>query len=259
MQLLGRELGTQQTFEWAGMEWSSANLLLHLGLVGVAIGVALVASLLFDRFTSIRGSDQDSESLVERVWRRLAGRWMDRGQPQEGQSGDGSVLSEDQPAGPVSLTPLASRSNQFRFGRALMAELRLTIKGLQWWWFLVAGGLIVASLVVELETAHRWLLPIAWIWPALIWSTMGVREVQNHTDQLVFLAPHPLRRQLPITWLTGLIVTSLAGSGVLIRLLLDANLEGVLTWGVAAVFIPSLALALGTWSGSSKLFQIVYL
>ena len=33
---------------------------------------------------------------------------------------------------------------------------------------------------------------------------------------------------------------------------------GLLVWAAGALFIPSLALALGTWSGSSKLFEVVY-
>ena len=88
---------------------------------------------------------------------------------------------------------------------------------------------------------------------------MGVREVQNRTEQLVFSASHPLRRQLPVTWLSSLIVTALIGSGVLLRLLIDGNADGAVMWAVGALFIPSLALALGTLSGSSKAFQIGYL
>ena len=30
-------------------------------------------------------------------------------------------------------------------------------------------------------------------------------------------------------------------------------------WGMGALFIPSLALVLGVWSGSSKLFEVVYM
>ena len=88
---------------------------------------------------------------------------------------------------------------------------------------------------------------------------MGVREMQNRTDQLVFSASHPLGRQLPVTWLSGLIVTALIGSGVLLRLLIDGNADGAVMWAVGALFIPSMALALGTLSGSGKAFQIGYL
>jgi hypothetical protein len=33
----------------------------------------------------------------------------------------------------------------------------------------------------------------------------------------------------------------------------------LLAWGTGALFIPTLALALGVWSGSSKLFEVVYM
>jgi glucose uptake protein GlcU len=33
---------------------------------------------------------------------------------------------------------------------------------------------------------------------------------------------------------------------------------GLGAWTVGALFIPTLALALGVWSGSSKLFEVVY-
>ena len=34
---------------------------------------------------------------------------------------------------------------------------------------------------------------------------------------------------------------------------------GAGAWAVGALFIPTLALALGVWSGSGKLFEILYL
>jgi len=102
------------------------------------------------------------------------------------------------------------------------------------------------------------LLPLAWLWPVLIWSSMGAREVQNRTEELVFANPHPLRRQLPATWLGGLIVALLTGSGVALRLVLTGNWSALLAWGVGALFIPSLALALGAWTGSGKAFEGLY-
>jgi hypothetical protein len=88
---------------------------------------------------------------------------------------------------------------------------------------------------------------------------MGGQEVEHKTDQLLFTAPHPLQRQLVATWLAGLTIALVAGSGVLARYLIEGDGAGVITWVLAALFIPSLALALGTWSSSAKLFQITYL
>jgi len=50
----------------------------------------------------------------------------------------------------------------------------------------------------------------------------------------------------------------ITGSGFGSRLLLAGDWRGLLAWLIGALFIPTLALTLGVWSGSSKLFEIVY-
>jgi hypothetical protein len=49
------------------------------------------------------------------------------------------------------------------------------------------------------------------------------------------------------------------GSGVGLRLALTGSWPAAGAWLVGALFIPTLALALGVWSGSSKLFEVAYL
>ena len=44
-----------------------------------------------------------------------------------------------------------------------------------------------------------------------------------------------------------------------LRLALAGDWKGVGAWLVGALFIPTLALALGVWSGSSKPFEAIYL
>lgn len=41
-------------------------------------------------------------------------------------------------------------------------------------------------------------------------------------------------------------------------MLIAGDGTGLLAWFSAALFIPSLALALGIWSNSSKLFEVLY-
>jgi hypothetical protein len=99
----------------------------------------------------------------------------------------------------------------------------------------------------------------SWIWPLLIWSKMGTREKLLRTDQLIFSTAHPLRRQLPACWLAGVIIAILTGGGTGLRMLLAGDQLGLTAWTVGAFFIPTMALALGVWSGSSKLFEVLYL
>jgi hypothetical protein len=140
----------------------------------------------------------------------------------------------------------------------LLLELKLLFKGQRWWWFAVAGGLMITALLVPIEAVRGYILPLTWLWPILIWSGLGNREIQHNTQQMVFSSASPLTRQLPAAWVAGLIVTALTGSAVVIRLLSAGDGAGLLTWFSGALFIPSLALALGIWSNSRKLFEVLY-
>jgi hypothetical protein len=55
------------------------------------------------------------------------------------------------------------------------------------------------------------------------------------------------------------IVSFAAGSGALLRLLIAGDRHGLFALAIGAFFVPTLALTLGVWSGSSKLFEILYL
>ena len=140
----------------------------------------------------------------------------------------------------------------------VLAELRLALHGVSLWWYLVAAGLFAAGLFTPVSVSRGFLIA-AWIWPLLIWSAMGTRETRWRTDQLVFSTAHPLRRQLPACWLAGVLIALVTGGGTGIRLLFAGEQLGLLAWTVGAFFIPTMALALGVWSGSSKLFEVLYL
>jgi hypothetical protein len=55
------------------------------------------------------------------------------------------------------------------------------------------------------------------------------------------------------------VLAVILGSGAAVRFLLAGDWSAFLAWAVGALFIPSLAAALGAWSSSRKLFEVVYL
>ena len=237
-------LFSTQAIRWEGIAWTAARVGARLYWVGVAFVLVLLATAFFNRFDPARG-------LFHRY-----------GLPGRRQTCPATAVAPAAHAhapatGRALLSPLPSDRWIFCFRRALRAELRLMLKGQRWWWYAVALGLVAAGFLVPMDGARQKVLPAAWLWPALIWSALGVREARHHTGQLVFSAPHPLR-QLPATWLAGVTVALLAGSGVGMRLILAGDWTVLLAWTVGALFIPALALASGTWSGSSKLFEAVY-
>jgi len=229
-------------FVWQGMDWTAATLTGRLVWTLLAVGVALVAALLFDRFDPSRGG----------LRRPLAanganGGAMDAGQP--------AVA----PLPHVTLSPVPAGAMRFRFPAVLVAELKLALKGQRWWWWAGAAGTFIGTLAAPLDAVKQIALPLAWIWPILIWSPLGTRESRFDTGGLLFSAPCPLLRQLPATWAAGVVLAMLTGSGAAIHFLVKGDMAGVGAWLVGALFIPTFALALGVWSGTSKLFEILYL
>ena len=227
------------TFRWDGVHWTSSLVFARLLWVAAAVAIALLAAMLFDRF------DPSKE------------RWRGVAAPEAGDALE-SVAATQMPTHVTHLTPLATRAGDFRFGAILVAELRLMLKGRKWWWYAVAAGLIIACAATPDASARGILLACAWLWPVLMWSSMGVREVRDQTSQLLFSAPHPIARQLPAVWFAGVVLAVLTGSGFGGRALLQGDWRELIAWLIGALFIPTLALAMGVWSGSSKLFEIVY-
>jgi hypothetical protein len=76
---------------------------------------------------------------------------------------------------------------------------------------------------------------------------------------MVFSSPRPVQRQLPAAWLAGVLATALFGIGTAVFFLANGNLPALAGWAGAVIFIPTLALALGVFSSSSKAFEVVYL
>jgi hypothetical protein len=50
----------------------------------------------------------------------------------------------------------------------------------------------------------------------------------------------------------------MTGSGVALNLIFHGDWFGIFAWFAGALFIPSLALCLGVWTNSSKLFEFIY-
>lgn len=230
-----------QVMRWEGLDWTPELLLSRLVWVLAAGGVVLAAALFFDRFDPARGR-------VRAAKKRPAGA--------NGGMEEAPALA---PLPAVHLTPLPEASRRFRFLDVLRAELRLLLNGRRWWWWAGAAGFLIASLAAPLESVQKVVLPLAWMWPMLLWSSLGNREIRWDTTALLFSAARPLGRQLPATWLAGVALALLTGSGAAIRFLVAGQWDSLGAWAVGALFIPTLALALGLWSGSSKLFEVLYL
>src|SRR6185436_8466370 len=101
--------------------------------------------------------------------------------------------------------------------------------------------------------------PALAIWPMLVWSALGARELRHGTSELFFSAPRPLSRQLGATWLGGVAIGIAVSGTYALRLALAGDAAGALTALVGIAFVPALALACGVLTGNSRLFEALYL
>jgi len=233
------DIPAKGVFHWSGVNWTLDIIIQRIAIFGLAVVLTLLASLFFDRFDPSRRKPRRRKNNASTSIPKAAS--------------TSGALSQ-----PIRLTPLTGSQSGFKFFRILLSELKLLLKGQRWWWYVGAIGLFVASLFTPVESMRAYVLPFIWIWPILIWSGMGSREIRCNAQQMVFSSAAPLMRQLPATWLAGFIVAALTGSGAALKLLITGDGVGLLAWFSAVLFIPSFALALGVWSNSHKLFEVLY-
>lgn len=219
-------------FTFQSPPWAAGDLVQRVVWLGVALAIVALASAIFDRFASgARSAGARPPGSRAVAWRvRVEG----------------------------FTTPLLDLLFGSDFGAIVLAELRLLLNGMSFWWYAVAAGLGIACLAANAQ-AQSIVLGLAWIWPMLQWSQLGTREAAYDTEQFVYPTLHPIRRQLVAQWIAGILLALLAGSGSLLHWIAAGSAPGVSGVVVGAIFIPTLALACGALSGTTRLFEIVYL
>lgn len=233
-------------FHWGGIDWTGSVVLWRFGWAAAGLGLVLASAIFFDRFDPARL------------------RWRTRTKPKQECVAAGMETDEVSSAARIALTasvhltPLGSQVDRPNFVRICVAELRLSVKGYRWWWYAAGAGLLVAQCAAPLDVSRGPLLTAAWIWPILIWSALGTREQRFGTQQLLFSSSRMVSRQLPAAWLAAVIIAALLGAGAGLRLAIAGQKANLFAWAVGALFVPSLALALGVWSGTSRFFEGLY-
>jgi hypothetical protein len=250
-----------KTFLWTGLTWTPALLLSRAMFFAIAIVLALLAALFFDRFDPAR-TGWLSAKKPKRTREAGVGELVQAQVP--GKSMGESAFGQPQPH--LSAAQLAALlrtgsqpASRTRFLALVAAEFRLLIRGHAWWWYVVAAGLVIACLASPLEIARSGIIVAAWLWPALLWSQLGTREAQYSTGRLIFSSPYAVSRQLLAAYVAGVLVAALAGSGLGLHLLIARDFAGLAAWAAAALFIPALALVLGVATGTRKFFEALYI
>ncbi|ASW56810.1 ABC transporter permease [Plantactinospora sp. KBS50] len=247
-----------RTFVWDGLDVTAGYLFGRLAMVLISLLLALVPVWWFARFDPSRRHGTASAPAGGPA---APGTGMPDGTPAgpgELAVGGVAVLARPQAVAPAAGLPRSVPKQGGAYGRLLAGEFRILIQGVSRWWWLGMALIIIAGLALPIGAVTLFALPIAWIWPVLIWSRLGTQRYEYGVDGILGAYPW-VRRRLVAEWGAGVLLTAVTGGAPLIRMVAAADNAGVAAWCAGALFIPSLALALGVLSRTQRLFQAVYL
>ncbi|GAA0133850.1 hypothetical protein YSY43_06900 [Paenibacillus sp. YSY-4.3] len=228
--------GTSPTFVWHGVEWSRSLLIYRLAWAGIALLVILVSSLVFNRFRMKENANRNHVLVIYESKKDAAAK------PEN---------SHEYKLSPV------KREKRVRMTRLIRAEMFIMLKDCSIWWYLLVLGSMAASLLISLENVQSW-LPVLALWPIAIWSQMGTREKYYFTRELLMSSCPPLKRFFA-GWISGILITLLVFSAALVHFILDGQWAHLTAWLVSVLFVPTLAMFLGTISGTRKMFEVIYI
>jgi len=242
----GRQVDAERRFDWPGLAITGEFLRERAGMLALALVLAAVAALPFDRFDSSR----------RRLRRPRSAR-----PPRQEAAGSAArettgSASASRPA-PV-LGRLAVGERSFGLVRLALLESWVQVRSSPKWWWIVAGGIALAGWVMELARARELVLLAGFLWPALVWSGLGCRDRLTGVEPLLASAPRARARQLPAAWLGGVAVGFAVVGGVAVRLAMAGDATGALAVVCGCGFVAALALACGILSGGSRLFEGLY-
>ncbi|WP_336037336.1 ABC transporter permease [Halobacterium yunchengense] len=230
-------------YHWTGSPWPNWFFASRLGMLLVAGGAVLAATVPYRRFAGDTGTGR--HRLTDRV-KRVLPSLSSEATPEN--TGVQSIENR-------SLTPISDRAAG-GFGRLLGQELRLLLRGHEWWWY--GGAVAISGAAVAGTVDPTFVVPIAAVWPLFVWSGMGYRTVHHGVTPLVLSSKRPLR-QLAAEWAAGAVVTAAFLAAPLWPTIADAGASGIVVLAGAVLFIPSLAQCAGLWSGTRRAFELAYL
>lgn len=245
--------GTEYTFTWTGGGWPEwlYGKLFVFAVVGA--GLTTVGTITFDRFSAddsglfrwsllpIGGTETDADADSESDTTATAAR--------------DSAADSDVTELVDSLTPVTNR-DAGGIWRVVVAEARMTVSGRRRLWYV--GVVLVILLGLFGGELGGVLLPVALLWPVFLLSELGVRTHKHQTRELVVSSSHPVG-QLAAEWLVGAVVLAVLVGSTVIDPILGGDTAALLGFVTTIVFVPSLALALGSFTGTGRAFEGVYL
>ncbi|WP_018252699.1 ABC transporter permease [Salinispora mooreana] len=242
-----------RTFTWDGLDLTAGYLGGRLSMIVLAMLLAVVPALWFARFDPSRGHGPVPGNAVDPVGPAVEGPDLPMAVVPSAAGRPATTTA----AASVAILPAKGVRRPGGYLRLLTGEFRILIQGVSRWWWLGALLITVLGLTLPFDGVILAILPLSWVWPMLVWSRLGTQRYEYGVDAILGAYPWA-RRRLLAEWAAGVVLTALVGIAPAIRMLAAADAPGLAAWAAGALFIPSLALALGVLSRTHRLFQAIF-
>lgn len=232
----GLNIGTKElpVFEWNGLEVVPPFIITRIIWIGIAVVIILLSSLVFDRFRKNAATDTLS-AKKNRGENKTAAKTLNLTLP---------------------LSPITEARNK-NLWLLVKGELRIMRSELSYGQI----GLLVIGVALHLFLPNgsmiKWLSLFLLLLTG-VWAGMGCRDNQYRTQALVY-SRCDMRDKWIAAGLAGLITALAVSSGAIIRCALSGEWLQAVSWGVGMYFVVSLAMALGSLTGSRRLFEALFI
>ena len=223
-------------FTWNGISWTGLFIFSRLLWMAFALGLVYMSSFFFHRFDFKKAAgkkkkkvniDQNTESNI--------------------------IISET--INRANMPPLVTNYSICPF---IKTELILLVRqGNKWIWLLNAC-LWVAMIIVPLNVAYSYLLPILLFLQVTRWSELTTKEKTSRVHYFTYASYKPLLRMLPAQILAGVVLAIGLSLPVIIRSTMVLNSFAVINIINGSTLIILLAAVLGIISGSKKLYEVLF-
>jgi len=221
-----------KTFVWQGLEPTFVHLWEALPLLFICLTCLVLAFIFFDRFSKNSIPENRRTSWLNFIVKTRLGGHLD-------------II-------------FAALTQHFAFTRLLRLELKLILKGHSVYWFMGLLILNIIQMFVSQALLVSLVLPISWLCCVLVISQLGQLEKLSNTSELITYSKQSSILQSFACCGAAWILLALASMGSVIRFTGSAEWLLLVQMIVAISFTVSLAYFCGTFTGSKRMFEVLY-
>lgn len=153
----------------------------------------------------------------------------------------------------------AAPSQKTMWMRAIITEIKLMMKGYHLIWYIIAVTGIALSSFLALNVVQTYVLPLLMLWSVNLFSQLGNREHKHDMLKIIATIPGGKVKQILFSWIAGFTVALLLALPVALRLSVEGQFVSLFAVIAGAVFLPSFAMALGEFTKTNRVFELVFI